>query len=252
VPNPHWFVMYHELGHNVTWASFVFGTAMDNFDYSEGLASAIALAAMEEVLAAPVKYPLGYDAAMSLQTRHDDHVSSYLRARLNWLSAGAAFTAVDPDIVDGIWFYHKAGVRYFADRFFLPLQPLMVEYLGEVLCEVQVGGDEGKHTFFAALMSAAAGTDLHDTFLETYHYPIIPDLYDSALAAFKAIIAQRECPGDFDRDGRCDNSDLSVFAADFGRANCSGDCKGDFNGDEDVDGSELATFMTNFGRSDCL
>ena len=49
VPNPQWFILYHELGHNITWASFIFGTAMNLPLYSEGMASTIALAAMEEI-----------------------------------------------------------------------------------------------------------------------------------------------------------------------------------------------------------
>ncbi len=253
VPNPHWFVMYHELGHNFTWASFIFANALNIFNYSEGLASAIALAAMEEVLADLSTYPLGNDAAVSLQTRLDDHVNSYLQARLNWLSGGAAFNAIDPDIADGIWFYHKLGVPHFADRFFLPLQPLMIEHLGEVLCQVQAGDDDAKHTFFAALMSAAAGTDLYAWFADMYHYPLVQPLYESALTAFAGIIAQRECPGDFDRNGSSDALDLAVFAEDFGKTGCGGtSCNGDFSADGDVDGSELATFILKFGRTDCI
>jgi hypothetical protein len=253
VPNPQWFVLYHEVGHNLTWASFIFATALGHFLYSEGLASAIALTAMGEMLSDPVSYPLGNDAAASLQTRHDAHVDSYLQARLNWLSAGGAYSAIDPDIVDGIWLFHKNGAPHFAKRFFLPLQPLMIEYLGEVLCQVQTNGEDAKHTFFAALVSAAAGTDCYTWFADTYHYPLVQPLYDSALTAFTGIIAQRECPGDFDRDGRSDAADLAVFAVDFGKTGCSGTaCNGDFNSDGDVDGSELSKLIMKFGRTDCL
>ena len=102
-------------------------------------------------------------------------------------------------------------------------------------------------------MSAAAGTDLYDTFLDDYHYPLIQGLYDSAHAACTGIIAQRECPGDFDKDGTSDDADLAVFAADFGKTGCSGgSCNGDFNSDGDVDGGELATFILKFGRTDCI
>jgi len=60
------------------------------------------------------------------------------------------------------------------------------------------------------------------------------------------------CEGDFDTDGDVDGSDLAVFAADFGRTNCSGDCEGDFDNDNDVDGSDLATFAADFGRTDIM
>ena len=59
------------------------------------------------------------------------------------------------------------------------------------------------------------------------------------------------CEGDFDGDGDVDGSDLAVFAADFGRTDCSDDCEGDFDNDGDVDGSDLAVFAADFGRTDC-
>ena len=59
------------------------------------------------------------------------------------------------------------------------------------------------------------------------------------------------CNGDFDCDLDIDGSDLSVFAADFGRTDCNNDCNGDFDGDDDVDGSDLAVFAANFGQTDC-
>ena len=66
------------------------------------------------------------------------------------------------------------------------------------------------------------------------------------------------CDGDYEPDGDVDGSDLAVFAADFGRTDCSNDCEGDFNSDDDVDGSDLAVFVSDlavfvkdFGRTDC-
>ena len=59
------------------------------------------------------------------------------------------------------------------------------------------------------------------------------------------------CTGNFDGDNDTDDSDLAIFAADFGRTDCDGNCEGDFDGDGDVDGSDLATFAADFGRTDC-
>ena len=61
------------------------------------------------------------------------------------------------------------------------------------------------------------------------------------------------CEGDFDGDHDVDEDDLSVFAADFGRADCTGpsDCPGDFGPDGDVDGEDLTIFAADFGRIDC-
>ena len=70
---------------------------------------------------------------------------------------------------------------------------------------------------------------------------------------FLNVPAPPACEGDFDGDGDVDGSDLAVFAADFGRTDCSpaDPCEGDFDGDGDVDGSDLAVFAADFGRTDC-
>ena len=88
------------------------------------------------------------------------------------------------------------------------------------------------------------------------------DSQDRLHAAYKAEWDARyslasivgSCPGNFDGDEDVDGSDLSVFAADFGRTNCKADedeCEGDFDADGDVDGSDLAVFAADFGRTDC-
>lgn len=61
------------------------------------------------------------------------------------------------------------------------------------------------------------------------------------------------CSGDFAGDGNVDESDLALFAPDFGRSDCDqGDaCAGDLNCDRDMDGSDLAMFIADFGRTDC-
>lgn len=61
------------------------------------------------------------------------------------------------------------------------------------------------------------------------------------------------CQSDFDHDGDVDGTDLSIFAADFGRTDCDvGDpCEGDFNDDDDVDGSDPSIFAGDFGKTDC-
>jgi hypothetical protein len=60
-------------------------------------------------------------------------------------------------------------------------------------------------------------------------------------------------PSDLDTDCDTDGSDLTVFAAEFGRTNCEAPppCEGDFDGDGNVDDSDLTTFALNFGRTDC-
>jgi hypothetical protein len=62
------------------------------------------------------------------------------------------------------------------------------------------------------------------------------------------------CEGDFDNDGDVDGSDLSKFAGDFGRTDCSlaDFCTADFDADGDVDGSDLFVFVEDFGKTDCF
>ena len=59
------------------------------------------------------------------------------------------------------------------------------------------------------------------------------------------------CMADVDNNRDVDGSDLALFAADFGRTDCSGDCPGDFDIDGNVDESDLALFALDFGRNDC-
>ena len=61
------------------------------------------------------------------------------------------------------------------------------------------------------------------------------------------------CGGDFNRDGKLNMTDLSIFTPDFGRSDCdqNGGCDGDMNGDNDIDGSDFAQFIADFGRVDC-
>lgn len=61
-----------------------------------------------------------------------------------------------------------------------------------------------------------------------------------------------ECEGDFEPDGECDDTDLLIFLADFGRTYHSGDMQGDFDFDGDCDGSDFSLFAADYGRTDCL
>ena len=79
------------------------------------------------------------------------------------------------------------------------------------------------------------------------------DNYAGFIWALVGLPAANLCEGDFDNDGDVDGSDLAIFAADFGRTNCSVSppCEGDFDHEGDVDGSDLALFAADFGRTDC-
>jgi hypothetical protein len=66
-----------------------------------------------------------------------------------------------------------------------------------------------------------------------------------------SVVAINLCEGDFGHDGSVDNTDLAIFANDYGRTDCSGDCEGDFDNAGHVDGGDLAVFVADFLRTDC-
>ena len=70
--------------------------------------------------------------------------------------------------------------------------------------------------------------------------------------ARKEVTPGNTCESDFNKDSYADDSDLAVFAADFGRTDCSDrdPCEGDFDCDGDADGSDLALFASDFGMTE--
>jgi hypothetical protein len=111
------------------------------------------------------------------------------------------------------------------------------------------GGIPTASTNYQADSTLAQPSPIMDSTNPPYstHY----DLYPGFWYTIEMVANVDVCEGDFNGDGDVDGSDLAVFAADFGRTDCSGDCEGDFDTDGDVDGSDLAVFAADFGRTDC-
>ncbi len=185
--SPQWGVMYHELGHNFTWASWVFARGLGIFDYSEGIATAMALVTSGTLLADPESYGLTQATQDSLAYVYNRDRNTFLTDFQNWLDAGADFSSFNPNLVDGIWcHYQDLAGPLFAERFFEALDP--AECTGDLMVllnRVEDAGDPGRHTFFAALVSASAGTDLFLTFRDTYHFPLDESLYYDLSAYFQ-------------------------------------------------------------------
>lgn len=183
--SPQWGVMYHELGHNFTWASQVFALGLGRFEYSEGMATAIGLTTMQEVLDDPVTYPISDDAELSLGKILTTTTNLMIGDFQDWLAGGADFGQLDPNIVDGIWLYYNAQrLDDFAPRFFLPLHPEYFSRLSDLLNDLS---EDDQHTIFAALVSMAMGQDLSGEFSATYHYPIDPIIFTAAYESFGRI-----------------------------------------------------------------
>ena len=155
--------------------------------YSEGMASALALSDIRRILDGPLLSPLGTTATGSLTDSWNRDAQGFRNRFADWLAAGANFAQLDPDIVDGLWLHHAGSdVFGFAARFFAPLEPVRVAALGPVLCGI--ANDDDRHTVFAALVGAAAGTDLSATFRDDYHYPLNQALLDTAYPALAGIL----------------------------------------------------------------
>ncbi len=184
--SPVWDVMYHELGHNFTWASQTFGQCLSRFEYSEGVATAISAATIQTILNNPSIYSIGTDATASLRRQYTMLNENMLNRFKNWLNSGADFGRLDPDIVDGIWLhYYSQHPDDFAQRFFRPLQPGYATRLSVILDNLS---ESDQHTIFAALVSAAMRQNLSSIFSNSYHYPIDSSLFTSAYTVFGQIM----------------------------------------------------------------
>lgn len=77
-----------------------------------------------------------------------------------------------------------------------------------------------------------------------------PNQIDKEITQF-VISGTTFLPGDIDRDGRVDGTDLLAFAPHFGARRGEGRYAGfaDINVDDQVDGADLALLASNFGKS---
>lgn len=185
--SPQWTVFHHELGHNFTWSSFLFGHLVGVGVYSEALASTLSLTDVDRILDHPSEFPIGEPATESLAWLLARDTGNFRQSFETWLAEDADFSRLDPDIVDGLFLHHAGDDLYgFASRFFAPLEPIRIEQLGPIMCGVE--SDDDRHTVFAALVSAAAREDLSDTFRDIYNYPLDAQLFDEAFSAMTSIV----------------------------------------------------------------
>jgi hypothetical protein len=56
---------------------------------------------------------------------------------------------------------------------------------------------------------------------------------------------------DIDHDGDVSSTDMTLFMAEYGGANCSNSCDGDFDSDGDEDGSDFTLIVKSYGKSGC-
>jgi hypothetical protein len=263
--DPHWGVMYHEMGHNFTGPLFRFFEAFQKYGgpssgtYMEGLATLCGMFAMERLTAHPQFYGLDEDALRSLNDPWIYGSIAFLRvvfgnALEDYVAGGSNYNTITADILDGmlIQLGDTYGWEYYP-RFFNVFLPQNRSFGLEIDSEIK------RATLFVAALSAAFKRDLRSKFRDDWGFPIDETFYAgiwdkvNKWANLRGKNIKEWCKGDFDGDGDVDKNDLAIFAADFGRTNCSSGfpCKGDFDGDGDVDGTDLAIFSSEFGRTDC-
>ncbi len=235
--SPQWFVMYHEIAHNFTWPSYLFGNGLGPvWHYSEGIASALAMEVMWQMQNDPGRFPMGAAADTSIGVVIAQQRFWFNNDLQNWIDRGADFDSLTASIVDGIWMKYRdsAGVS-FAKRFFTPLQPSFRAEMTPLMDSIEFhGNDAAKHTFFVALVSGAFKQDQADVFKNDYHYPLDESLYGFMLQTVTEIMDRAEVlAGDADGSGDIDIAD-AVYLICYIFLDCSAPPM--TAGDSDCDG----------------
>ena len=181
---PHWTTFVHEIGHNTTWASRTLGAFMQEIPYSEAMASFVGVVSGTRIPSHPDIFPLSPDACTSFHSDVLNWVASLRSLFDEWQAAGGGFGTLDANIVDGLLLTLTATYGdCFPVRFFFLAHPDFAERLPTPDTPAK------RHTLFAAMCSAAAGKDLHDMFLSSFHYPLDEVAYGSFLSALQALPA---------------------------------------------------------------
>jgi hypothetical protein len=188
---PQWFVIWHEMGHNVTCACNAFNlfcmgpSEPHNFTYREGLASLAAMWAWQSVLTAPGS--LGTLARDDIDQHFGQGYAPTFRQNLSdYQAAGANYDTIDPNIVDGIFLevFDQYGPKAWYDLFstFLP---------AEAPLPLPIDTREKQATWIVAAMSVSSGEDLRELFAGAYGFPIDEAAWPEILAAVQTRIEAR-------------------------------------------------------------
>ena len=250
---PQWHVIFHEMGHNFTFASWGFGnfcsgpSGAHNVTYCEGMASLAGLWSWQALMSCPAT--LGQLAFEDIDQHFQNYASVFRGDLEDYQNAGADYySSFDANALDGLLceMYDTYGVEIWFDLFssFLPADQPLPFTLDTI---------EKQATWFVAAMSASAGDDLRGLFTTDYGFPIDDIVWSDMLAAAQERIAARTwqppITGDLDCDGDVDLSDLAALLGSYGA------CLGDWNykpaADLDRNGcvelSDLAELLGNYG-----
>lgn len=249
---PQFGVIFHEMGHNFTWASWGFGqfcSACPDHDwkYSEALASMTGAWSWWQVQ----RCATGLNQ-MILDTVSEPfpNIDPAQRIELqNYMNNGSVYDDVTVGVIcDILWeMYDEYGPQVWYDffsTFYPPDEPL----------PVTLDTENKQATWVVAALSASTGVDQRARFAIEYGFPIHNALYPQFLAAAQARIAARPWTppvlGDFDCDTDVDGADAFVLTGCLSGPAGTLDlpeCRwGDFNGDATIDLADVADFQVAF------
>jgi hypothetical protein len=188
--HPHWGVIWHEMGHNFTWASVRFGQLYQgSVLYSEAMATLAMMYAEYRIVNEPGHFGLGDITAASVGGNSYGAFGFNRRVFLleglkNYETAGANFQKMDANILDGIFF--KLAETYSWDIFprlfkiFLPADTPWGLF-------DQANTEVKKHTVTICALSIAAGVDLREQF-KAWHFPIDDTFYEQIRLQLEPVI----------------------------------------------------------------
>jgi hypothetical protein len=260
---PQWFVIFHEIGHNITASCNAFNMYLwspspgHNTAYSEGLASLAALWAWQDITTCPGN--LGPLAITDIDRHIRGMMSAWRQSLADYRARGAHYDNLDPDIVDGILLdlNDRYGPKVWFDLFstFLPSpEPLP--------CAMDTV--EKQAAWFVAAVSASAGEDLRALFRGEYGFPIDDAAWSDIWPIVQARVTARtwrpRVPPDLNCDGHVDTTDFAVFQAcatgpgvPYNPADPPGGCglmpdanghvRADLDADGDVDQGDFGIFQ---------
>lgn len=249
---PQFGVIFHEMGHNFTWASWGFGqfcSACPDHDwkYSEALASMAGAwswwhvqrcaTGLDQTVLAAVAEPFpNIDPAQRIELQ-------------NYMNDGSVYHEITVGVIcDILWeMYDEYGPQVWYDffsTFYPPNEPL----------PVTLDTENKQATWVVAALSASTGVDQRARFAIEYGFPIHNALYPQLLAAAQARIAARPWTppalGDFDCDSDLDHADAYVLASCLSGPAGTLDlpeCRwGDFDGNAAIDLADVADFQVAF------
>lgn len=188
--HPHWGIIWHEMGHNFTWASARFGQLYQGSSlYSEALATLAMMYAEYRIVNEPGHFSLSDVTVASVGGNTYGAFNFNRRIYLveglgNYEAAGADFQQMNANILDGIFFKlaetHSWDIfpRFF--KIFLPADEQWDLYN-------QANTETKKHTVTICALSIAAGVDLREQFRD-WNFPIDDAFYEQIRLQIESAI----------------------------------------------------------------